>query len=100
MPFKRIELFIVISIENKPSHIKNFFRKGLKKSVIKILFRKGLSNSSLSYFSRKGLTNPSKKGEAQKTGTLGEVRPLNTSPKWGQNFLVKGLTKSVVKILI
>ena len=33
-------------------------------------------------------------------GTLGEVRPSNTSPKRRQIFLVKGLTKSVVKILI
>ena len=66
-PFKQIELFIVISIENKPSRKKNFFRKGLKKSVVKILFRKGLSYLSLGIFTYKGLTNPSKKGKAQST---------------------------------
>ena len=44
------ELFIVISIENKPSRKKIFLKKGLKKSVIKILFRKGLSNPSLGVF--------------------------------------------------
>ena len=95
MAFFAIDLgfLLLFLLKTSRSHKKKFFSEGVNKSAIKILLQKGLTNPSLTKVADKSV----RKRRGPKTGTTGEVRPPNTSPKWGQNFFRKGLTNPSLK---
>ena len=64
---------------------KIFLGKGLKNPLLKFYFERDYQIRHKAFL-LKGADKSVKKRRDPKTGTIGEVRPLNTSQKWGQIF--------------